>query len=514
MLNHREHFKFEEICAMCWSVRFFQLHLVWPWRLARRNWRQVRGRACQDVRIISWLQSVNAKMQRQTKGWKQWLYHQRTQGTEQALAWHNTRVFDVRHQFCNEKKSLEASTKTHNRWRCASEEHQKVRTWDAFVYSRHPVARHKKARSSLLGLCRVEARVSLTDISASLLERGRDESMCLRSGRLALCQDHHQRYRRKTHTRLDHGFICRSWPVCTFGKYKKNRVPRKRRVVDSICLAGKLCQIQKKTVDEQNQVTQFTEYLTRNEMMHMATLVFPLIDDREQEVGHNFYMNDFRPHAGTRSTHEWEQGVAWHSWARTSQYKRWFAHRVLFWKHGQVKTWITWNRHEIDSTLFTMDTQPFPDLHDRTHSLLRPTTKRLYGKRYRLCSSDTVQALTDVKYADRWVEYKFIQNHSHPKRVNFIQNHFHPNTTFIPKPLSSKTSFIQNQFHPKNDFYERTTANKSKNNIVSVCVRRRLHTNTAYARLLGFNRPSCGASPAEGRRCSTWRSVEGRKAGV
>ena len=33
--------------------------------------------------------------------------------------------------------------------------------------------------------------------------------------------------------------------------------------------------------------------------------------------------------------------------------------------------------------------------------------------------------------------------------------------------------------------------------------RRRLHKNTACARLLGFNRPSCGASPAEGRRCST-----------
>ena len=122
------------------------------------------------------------------------------------------------------------------------------------------------------------------------------------------------------------------------------------------------------------------------------------------------------------------------------------------------------------------------------------------------------------------VEYKFIQNHFHPKRVNFIQNHFHPNTTFIPnqfhpKPLSSQNNFIQNQFHPKNDFDERTTANKSKNNIVRVCVkasaaegRRRLHTNTAYTRLSGFNRPSCGASPAEGRRCSTWRSVEGRKA--
>ena len=41
-----------------------------------------------------------------------------------------------------------------------------------------------------------------------------------------------------------------------------------------------------------------------------------------------------------------------------------------------------------------------------------------------------------------------------------------------------------------------------------------LDTNTAYARLSGFNRPLCEASPAEGRRSSTWRSVEGRKAGI
>ena len=91
------------------------------------------------------------------------------------------------------------------------------------------------------------------------------------------------------------------------------------------------------------------------------------------------------------------------------------------------------------------------------------------------------------------VEYKFIQNHFHPKRVNFIpkplssQYHFHPKTTFIPnqfhpkttfipnqfhpKPLSSQNNFIQNQFHPNNDFDERTTANKSENNIVRVCVK-------------------------------------------
>ena len=47
------------------------------------------------------------------------------------------------------------------------------------------------------------------------------------------------------------------------------------------------------------------------------------------------------------------------------------------------------------------------------------------------------------------VEYKFIQNHFHPKRVNFIQNHFHPNTTFIPKPVSSQTISSKTTFIPK-----------------------------------------------------------------
>ena len=47
------------------------------------------------------------------------------------------------------------------------------------------------------------------------------------------------------------------------------------------------------------------------------------------------------------------------------------------------------------------------------------------------------------KVAKGRVEYNFIQNHFHPKRVNFIPNHFHP------KPLSSQNHFIQNHFHPK-----------------------------------------------------------------
>ena len=79
------------------------------------------------------------------------------------------------------------------------------------------------------------------------------------------------------------------------------------------------------------------------------------------------------------------------------------------------------------------------------------------------------------------------------------QNHFHPKT------ISSKTNFI-----PKNDFDERTTATKSKNIVVRVCVkaspaegRRRLHANTANARLSGFNKPRWEASPAEGGRCFT-----------
>ena len=53
------------------------------------------------------------------------------------------------------------------------------------------------------------------------------------------------------------------------------------------------------------------------------------------------------------------------------------------------------------------------------------------------------------------VEYNFIQNDFHPKRVKLHpkqlspQYHIHPNTTFIynhfhPKPIS-----YQNQFHPK-----------------------------------------------------------------
>ena len=102
----------------------------------------------------------------------------------------------------------------------------------------------------------------------------------------------------------------------------------------------------------------------------------------------------------------------------------------------------------------------------------------------------------------------FIKNHFHQKPIS-SKNQFHQKTTFIKKPLSSKTSFIKDHFHQKpissetnfirNHFHQKPfSSEKMKRkggtvNIVRVCVK---------------------VSPAEGGRCSTWRSVEGRKAGV
>ena len=88
----------------------------------------------------------------------------------------------------------------------------------------------------------------------------------------------------------------------------------------------------------------------------------------------------------------------------------------------------------------------------------------------------------------------------HPKPLSSQTCKFHP------KPLSS-----QKQFHPKpissqkNDFDERTTANKSKNNVVRVCVKaspgRRPETAFTQTRLIArlsvSTGPSCEASPAE-----------------
>ena len=160
----------------------------------------------------------------------------------------------------------------------------------------------------------------------------------------------------------------------------------------------------------------------------------------------------------------------------------------------------------------------------------------------------------------------FIKNRFHQEplssKTTFIKkplsskNHFHQKTTFIKKPLSSKnhfhqqTTFIRNHFYQKpflsetifirNHFHQKPLSSETtscqivwlhglqkggwvlkdagqkaggengevwrkmtrKGGTVNI-VQRRLHTNTAYARLSGFNRPSCGGSPAEGRRCST-----------
>ena len=127
--------------------------------------------------------------------------------------------------------------------------------------------------------------------------------------------------------------------------------------------------------------------------------------------------------------------------------------------------------------------------------------------------------------------------HIHVAReISFIKNHFHQKplsskTTFIKKPLSSKTSFIKDHFHQKpissepfssEPFSSETTScqrdpglggggggvlgaapahhhhhhhHPSKNNIDRVCVKasraegpRRLHTNTANAHLWGLSR--------------------------
>ena len=127
----------------------------------------------------------------------------------------------------------------------------------------------------------------------------------------------------------------------------------------------------------------------------------------------------------------------------------------------------------------------------------------------------------------------FIQKQFHPMTLSsktlssnfdtFIQWHFHPKH-FHPLTISSNEFLIRWHFHPmtfstNNGFIQKITCGTI--NTVRVCVkaspaegRRRLHTNTAYARLSGFNRPSSEASPAFGRRCFTWKPVETRKAGV
>ena len=70
-------------------------------------------------------------------------------------------------------------------------------------------------------------------------------------------------------------------------------------------------------------------------------------------------------------------------------------------------------------------------------------------------------------YMFQWVKYKFIKKHFHQK-IQFHQN-----------PLSSKIKLRVG----------------TEPNTIGMG---RFHRNTAYARLSGFNRPSRGASSAEG----------------
>ena len=112
--------------------------------------------------------------------------------------------------------------------------------------------------------------------------------------------------------------------------------------------------------------------------------------------------------------------------------------------------------------------------------------------------------------------------HFHPTSISstdtFIQNtfiqfwHFHPMTLqprqFHPTTISSNEFLIQWHFHPMtfstNKGFIQKKITCGTINVVRVSVkaslaegRRRLHTNTAYARLSGFNRLSCAgdASP-------------------
>ena len=151
------------------------------------------------------------------------------------------------------------------------------------------------------------------------------------------------------------------------------------------------------------------------------------------------------------------------------------------------------------------------------------------------------------------VEYTFIQNRFHPMTLfqskhDFIQWHFHPNTissndtfiqnTFIqfwhfhpmtlstrhfhPTTISSNEFLIQWHFHPmtfstNNGFIQKKITCGTINIVRVFCegVAGDAFTQTRLMpRFSGFNRPSCEASPAEGRRWFTWKPVESRKAGV
>ena len=101
---------------------------------------------------------------------------------------------------------------------------------------------------------------------------------------------------------------------------------------------------------------------------------------------------------------------------------------------------------------------------------------------------------------DNTIFIKLMQHCSFNLEIQMLDTdgriHFHPTS------ISSNDTFIQDTF------IQKITCGTI--NTVRVCVkaspaegRRGLHTNMACARLSGFNKLSCEASPAQGRRCST-----------
>ena len=123
------------------------------------------------------------------------------------------------------------------------------------------------------------------------------------------------------------------------------------------------------------------------------------------------------------------------------------------------------------------------------------------------CFISVLSRLSSGKKKNKFIKTTFIKK-------SFIKIHFHQKT------LLSKTNLIKNQLHQKptsskKHFHQKTTfitnpteGDRTKHawgakNKVRISVRaspaegrRRFHSNTAYARLSGFNRPSCGGQKA------------------
>ena len=132
------------------------------------------------------------------------------------------------------------------------------------------------------------------------------------------------------------------------------------------------------------------------------------------------------------------------------------------------------------------------------------------------------------------------QNHFHQKNFFIIKIYFHQKplssktsfikkTTFIKnqfhqRPLSSKTTFIKNQFHQKpfssETIFIRKNETKGWDSQCSPCLcegvagRRRVMSAHKHGLCPPFGFQQAFMWSIAGRRCSTWRSVEGRKAGV